>query len=59
MKQIDKHTLCYYCLGCNQLENSNFNGTKTCTGFYKGTRGIAKQKEIPKFKTNKGEQLKW
>ena len=36
MKQIDNKKLCYYCLGCNQLENESFNGVMRCKYFAAG-----------------------
>lgn len=36
MKQIDNKKLCYYCLGCNQLENENFTGVMRCKFFIPG-----------------------
>lgn len=36
MKQIDNKKLCYYCLGCNQLENENFIGVMRCKSFVSG-----------------------
>ena len=36
MKQIDNKKLCFYCLGCNKLENENFNGVMRCKGFIAG-----------------------
>lgn len=36
MKQFDKDTLCYYCLGCNREEQENFNGVKNCNIFVAG-----------------------
>lgn len=33
MKQIDNKKLCFYCLGCNKLEDENFNGVMRCNGF--------------------------
>ena len=37
MKQIDNKKLCYYCLGCNQLENENFIGVMRCKDFLPDT----------------------
>lgn len=36
MKQIYNKKLCYYCLGCNKLEDENFNGVMRCKGFIAG-----------------------
>ena len=36
MKQIDNKKLCYYCLGCNQLENESFDGVMKCKDFMAG-----------------------
>lgn len=30
MKQINKNTVCYRCLGCNKLELEDFKGTYKC-----------------------------
>lgn len=31
MKQLKKDTACCYCLGCNRLENENFEGVRNCS----------------------------
>ena len=36
MKQIEKNKICYYCLGCNRLEEKNFNGVIKCNYFMTG-----------------------
>lgn len=36
MKQIDNKKLCKYCLGCNRLENENFEGVMRCKYFIQG-----------------------
>lgn len=36
MKQIDNKELCKYCLGCNKLEDENFNGVMRCKNFIAG-----------------------
>ena len=36
MKQIEKNTLCYYCLGCNAEEQENFRPVMRCKGFIPG-----------------------
>lgn len=36
MEQIDNKKICYYCLGCNQLENEDFIGVMRCKGFIPG-----------------------
>lgn len=36
MKQIEKNTLCYYCLGCNKLELEKFNRIMRCKDFVAG-----------------------
>ena len=36
MKQIDNKKLCYWCIGCNQLENENFEGVMRCKDFMAG-----------------------
>lgn len=34
MKNIRKDTICQYCLGCNRLENSEFEGVRNCSNFF-------------------------
>lgn len=36
MKQLSKDTLCYYCLGCNKLEDEKFEGVRNCKNFMPG-----------------------
>ena len=36
MKQIDNKKLCKFCLGCNKLEDENFNGVMRCKHFIHG-----------------------
>lgn len=36
MKQIDNKKLCKYCLGCNKLEDENFEGVMRCKNFTAG-----------------------
>lgn len=36
MAQIKGNKLCYWCLGCNQLETSIFNGVMRCNDFVPG-----------------------
>jgi len=36
MKQIDSKKLCKYCLGCNKLEDKNFDGVMRCNIFIAG-----------------------
>lgn len=36
MKQIDNKKLCFYCLGCNKLEDKNFDGIMRCKSFMAG-----------------------
>lgn len=36
MKQIDNKKLCKFCLGCNKLEDENFNGVMRCKDFMAG-----------------------
>ena len=36
MKQINNKKLCKYCLGCNKLEDENFNGVMRCKHFIQG-----------------------
>ena len=33
MKQIEKNTLCYYCMGCNKQENENYKPVMRCKNF--------------------------
>ncbi len=30
MKQLERDTVCYYCYGCNRLEQENFKGVRNC-----------------------------
>jgi hypothetical protein len=36
MKQIEKNTLCYYCLGCNKQEDTDYKPVMRCKGFVPG-----------------------
>lgn len=36
MKQIEKNTLCYYCLGCNKQESEKYKPVMRCKGFVPG-----------------------
>lgn len=36
MKQLNNKKLCKYCLGCNKLENENFDGVMRCIDFMTG-----------------------
>ncbi len=36
MQQIKNNKLCTYCLGCNKLENEQFEGVMNCKGFVAG-----------------------
>ena len=36
MKQIEEDKICFYCFGCNRLEDENFNGVRNCKGFLAG-----------------------
>ena len=38
MKQLEKNTICKYCLGCNKLLLEEFNGVKQCNRFVSGYR---------------------
>lgn len=33
MKQIEKNTLCYYCLGCNKQEDTDYKPVMRCKNF--------------------------
>ncbi len=33
MEQISNKKLCFYCLGCNKLEDENFDGVMRCENF--------------------------
>lgn len=33
MNEINLDKLCYYCYGCNQLEQEEFNGIRKCDNF--------------------------
>lgn len=37
MKQIEKNTLCYYCLGCNKQESEEYKPVMRCKDFMAGT----------------------
>ena len=43
MKQIDNKKLCFYCLGCNKLENEYFSGVIQCKNFVAGQVGYKKE----------------
>lgn len=36
MKQIEKNTLCYYCLGCNKQEDTDYKPVMRCKNFITG-----------------------
>lgn len=36
MKQIEKNTLCYYCLGCNKQECEEYKAVMRCKDFVAG-----------------------
>ena len=36
MKQIERNTLCYYCMGCNKQENENYKPVMRCKKFIQG-----------------------
>ena len=36
MEQIPKNKLCYYCMGCNQQENSDYKPVNRCNDFMAG-----------------------
>lgn len=36
MKQIESNTLCYYCMGCNKQENTDYKPVMRCKGFVPG-----------------------
>ena len=33
MKPLDKHVLCYNCLGCTRMEINGFRGEYKCEGY--------------------------
>lgn len=33
MKQLQKDKICFWCFGCNRLEEENFEGTRNCKDF--------------------------
>lgn len=51
-------TKCKTCLGCNRLENKNFEGVSSCKNYVKGTPTV--QDNINRIKkiSNIGEQMK-
>lgn len=57
MKQISGEKICKWCLGCNRLEDEEFEGVMRCRGFLAGERGWEEkyEKEIRK-KERKGER---
>lgn len=36
MQQIEKNTLCYYCLGCNKQESEEYKSVMRCKNFVPG-----------------------
>lgn len=36
MREVDKKTLCYTCLGCNMLEDERFMGKYKCENYING-----------------------
>ena len=60
MKQIEKNTLCYYCLGCNKQEDTDYKSVMRCKGFVPGINNwqeklreeLKKSEQIQKQKSN-------
>ncbi len=60
MKQVEKNTLCFYCLGCNKQENENYNPVIRCENFMAGIENwqgklreeLKKSEQIQKQKSN-------
>lgn len=53
MKQIDNKKLCKYCLGCNKLEDENFDGVMRCKYF---AAGVAEWQEKWKEQMKNGNK---
>lgn len=53
MKQISKKKLCFYCLGCNKLEDKEFEGIVRCENFIPSKRNW--QEEWKKSLESEGE----
>lgn len=60
MEQIEKNTLCYYCLGCNKQESEEYKPVMRCKGFVPGVEnwqeklreGLKKSEQIQKQKNS-------
>lgn len=60
MKQIEKNTLCYYCLGCNKQGSEKYKPVMRCKGFVPGVEnwqeklreGLKKSEQIQKQKNS-------
>lgn len=40
MENLSKWSICFNCLGCNQLELKSFKGVMKCDNFIRGTYDI-------------------
>ena len=36
MKQIESNTICYYCMGCNKQEDTDYKPVMRCKNFIQG-----------------------
>lgn len=54
MKQIESNTLCYYCMGCNKQENTDYKPVMRCKGF---VPGIENWQEKLREELKKDEQV--
>jgi hypothetical protein len=52
MKQLEDKKLCKLCIGCNKLEDENFDGVMRCEGFIPGYE-YWKEKYIKNIRENK------
>ena len=54
MKQVEKNTICYYCLGCNKQENEDYKPVIRCKDFM---AGIENWQEELREELKKSEQI--
>ena len=54
MKQIERNTLCYYCLGCIKQESEDYKPVMRCKNF---TAGIEKWQEKLREELKKSEKI--
>ena len=53
MKQVEKNTICYYCLGCSKQENDDYKPVMRCKSF---VAGIENWQEMLREELKKSEQ---